>query len=79
MFQQELLRAAFTEMHTQVNSWLSELDRIPAFYFESITQLQLASWSRGRIMLTGHASYCPGPAGGWQHQSFGTRPPYVLA
>src|SRR6516165_4263363 len=35
--QQELLRAAFAGMHPQVDGWLGELDRTPAFYFDSIT------------------------------------------
>jgi 2-polyprenyl-6-methoxyphenol hydroxylase-like FAD-dependent oxidoreductase len=41
-----------------------ELGRTPAFYFDSITQLRLDSWSQGRIALAGDAGYCPGPAVG---------------
>ena len=41
-----------------------ELDRTPAFYFDSITQLRMDTWSRGRVTLVGDAGYCPGPAVG---------------
>jgi 2-polyprenyl-6-methoxyphenol hydroxylase-like FAD-dependent oxidoreductase len=34
------------------------------FYFDSITQLRMDSWSRGRVTLAGDAGYCPGPAVG---------------
>ncbi|MFF8379833.1 FAD-dependent monooxygenase [Streptomyces sp. NPDC015661] len=62
--QKELLRAAFAGMHTDVDRWLDELDRTPAFYFDSITQLRMDTWSRGRVTLVGDAGYSPGPAVG---------------
>ncbi|OOK70485.1 FAD binding domain protein [Mycobacterium kansasii] len=62
--QKALLRSAISGMHPQVDGWLDELDRTPTFYFDSITQLQLDSWSRGRVTLVGDAGYCPGPAVG---------------
>lgn len=76
--QRELLRAAFTGMHPQVDGWLGELDRTPAFYFDSITQLQLDTWSRGRVTLVGDAGYCPGPAVGGS-TSLSVLGAYVLA
>lgn len=77
--QKDLLREAITGMHPQVDSWLAEeLDRTRAFYFDSITQLQLDAWSRGRVTLVGDAGYCPGPAvgGSTSLSVFGA---YVLA
>lgn len=53
--QQELLRGAFAGMRPQVDGWLEELDRTRVFYFNSITQLQLNTWSRGRVTLVGDA------------------------
>jgi 2-polyprenyl-6-methoxyphenol hydroxylase-like FAD-dependent oxidoreductase len=76
--QKELLRAAFTGMHPQVDEWLGELDRTPAFYFDSITQLRMDSWSRGRVTLVGDAGYCPGPAVGGS-TSLAVVGAYVLA
>ncbi|WP_330455376.1 MULTISPECIES: FAD-dependent monooxygenase [unclassified Streptomyces] len=62
--QKELLRGAFTGLHPQVDGWLEELDRTPAFYFDSVSQLRMDRWSRGRVTLVGDAGYCPGPAVG---------------
>jgi 2-polyprenyl-6-methoxyphenol hydroxylase-like FAD-dependent oxidoreductase len=76
--QQELLCGVFAGMHPQVNRWLEEVDRTPAFYFDSITQLQLDTWSRGRVTLVGDAGYCPGPAVGGS-TSIAVLGAYVLA
>lgn len=76
--QRELLLAAFTGMHPEVDGWLGELDRTPAFYFDTITQLRLDSWSRGRVTLVGDAGYCPGPAVGGS-TSLAVLGAYVLA
>ncbi|OBJ48591.1 FAD-dependent monooxygenase [Mycobacterium sp. 1423905.2] len=76
--QKELLRQAVAGMHPQVDLWLDELDHTPAFYFDSVTQLQLDTWSKGRVTLVGDAGYCPGPAvgGSTSLSVFGA---YVLA
>jgi 2-polyprenyl-6-methoxyphenol hydroxylase-like FAD-dependent oxidoreductase len=76
--QRELLRTAFAGRHVMVDAWLDELDRTPAFYFDSITQLQLDNWSRGRVTLVGDAGYCPGPAVGGS-TSIAVLGAYVLA
>lgn len=76
--QKELLREAGNGMHPQVDGWLDELDRTPAFYFDSITQLQLDTWSRGRVTLVGDAGYCPGPAVGGS-TSIAVLGAYILA
>ncbi|SEG43836.1 2-polyprenyl-6-methoxyphenol hydroxylase [Nonomuraea solani] len=62
--QKELLRERFAGMGWQVPRLMAELDRTPAFYFDSITQLRMDTWSRGRVTLVGDAGYCPGPAVG---------------
>ncbi|WP_019932061.1 FAD-dependent oxidoreductase [Nocardia sp. BMG111209] len=62
--QKELLRTAFRGFDAEVADWVAELDRTPAFYFDSITQLRMDTWSRGRVTLVGDAAYCPGPAVG---------------
>jgi 2-polyprenyl-6-methoxyphenol hydroxylase-like FAD-dependent oxidoreductase len=76
--QKELLRDVFTGMDPEVNGWLDELDRTPSFYFDSITQLQLDTWSSGRVTLVGDAGYCPGPAVGGS-TSLAVVGAYVLA
>ena len=62
--QKQLLREHFADMGWQVLQLLDELDHTPTFYFDSITQLRLETWSRGRVTLVGDAGYCPGPAVG---------------
>jgi 2-polyprenyl-6-methoxyphenol hydroxylase-like FAD-dependent oxidoreductase len=62
--QKQLLREHFGGMGWEIPRLLAELDDTPAFYFDSITQLRLNSWSRGRVTLVGDAGYCPGPAVG---------------
>lgn len=76
--QKELLLAAFAGMHPQVDAWLGELADTPAFYFDSVTQLRMDSWSRGRVTLVGDAGYCPGPAVGGS-TSLAVLGAYVLA
>ncbi|HEY7592899.1 MAG TPA: FAD-dependent monooxygenase [Actinophytocola sp.] len=76
--QKDLLRERFAGMDPQVDRWLTELDRTPAFYFDSITQLRMGTWSRGRVTLVGDAGYCPGPAVGGS-TSLAVIGAYVLA
>jgi 2-polyprenyl-6-methoxyphenol hydroxylase-like FAD-dependent oxidoreductase len=76
--QKGLLRGAFAGMHPQVDDWLGEVDRTPAFYFDAITQLRMNIWSRRRVTLVGDAGYCPGPAIGGS-TSLAVLGAYVLA
>ncbi len=62
--QKALLRTTFRGVDAEVAGWLDALDDTPAFYFDSITQLRMDTWSRGRVTLVGDAGYCPGPAVG---------------
>ncbi|MEV6769657.1 FAD-dependent monooxygenase [Nocardia sp. NPDC051030] len=76
--QKELLRTAFRGLDADVDRWLDELERTPAFYFDSITQLRMDTWSRGTVTLVGDAGYCPGPAVGGS-TSLAVVGAYVLA
>ena len=62
--QKALLREAFADMGDDVAATLAEALRAGVFYFDAITQLQMDTWSRGRVTLVGDAAYCPGPAVG---------------
>ncbi|MFI6504261.1 FAD-dependent monooxygenase [Nonomuraea typhae] len=62
--QKELLRAHFGHLGWEVPRLLDAAEHATAFFFDSITQLRLDSWSRGRVTLVGDAGYCPGPAVG---------------
>lgn len=61
-----------------MDRWLDELDRTPAFHFDSITQLRMDTWSRGRATLVGDAGYSPRPAVGGS-TSLAVLGAYVLA
>ncbi|GIH97702.1 FAD-dependent monooxygenase [Planobispora siamensis] len=77
--QKELLRRHFAGLGWEVPRLLGEeLERASAFYFDSITQIRLDSWSRGRVSLAGDAGYCPGPAVGGS-TSLAVVGAYVLA
>jgi 2-polyprenyl-6-methoxyphenol hydroxylase-like FAD-dependent oxidoreductase len=76
--QQNQLRDAFAGVSTEVDRWLAEIERTPTFYFDAITQLEMAEWSRGRVTLVGDAGYCPGPAVGGS-TSLAVYGAYVLA
>ncbi len=76
--QKNQLRAAFEGTSAEVDTWLDELGRTPTFYFDAITQLEMAEWSRGRVTLVGDAGYCPGPAVGGS-TSLAVYGAYVLA
>jgi 2-polyprenyl-6-methoxyphenol hydroxylase-like FAD-dependent oxidoreductase len=58
--QMDLLRRLFPE----VPRLLAAMRDAPDFYFDSISQIRMPSWSRGRVTLVGDAGYCSGPAVG---------------
>ncbi|MFE8600411.1 FAD-dependent monooxygenase [Archangium violaceum] len=76
--QKEVVRAAFAGLGREIPRLLAELERTPAFYFDSITQLRMDTWSRGRVTLVGDAGYSPGPAVGGS-TSLAVVGAYVLA
>jgi 2-polyprenyl-6-methoxyphenol hydroxylase-like FAD-dependent oxidoreductase len=76
--QRRALRTAFAGMDGQVDDWLGRLEDASTFYFDSITQLHMDTWSRGRVTLVGDAGYCPGPAVGGS-TSLAVLGAYVLA
>jgi 2-polyprenyl-6-methoxyphenol hydroxylase-like FAD-dependent oxidoreductase len=48
----------------QVPRLLAEIDAAEDFYFDSISQIVMDSWTKGRVTLVGDAGYSPGPAVG---------------
>jgi 2-polyprenyl-6-methoxyphenol hydroxylase-like FAD-dependent oxidoreductase len=76
--QKRCVRDAFSGLSWEVPRLLQQLEGAPAFYFDSITQLRMESWSRGRVTLAGDAGYCPGPAVGGS-TSLAVVGAYVLA
>jgi 2-polyprenyl-6-methoxyphenol hydroxylase-like FAD-dependent oxidoreductase len=62
--QKQLLREVFAGEGWEVPRLLVELRHAGDFYFDSISQVIMDSWSRGRVTLVGDAGYSPGPAVG---------------
>jgi 2-polyprenyl-6-methoxyphenol hydroxylase-like FAD-dependent oxidoreductase len=62
--QRHLLRTVCAGLGWEVPRLLEHLDAADDFYLDSISQIRLPSWSRGRITLAGDAGYGPGPAVG---------------
>jgi 2-polyprenyl-6-methoxyphenol hydroxylase-like FAD-dependent oxidoreductase len=62
--QRAILRQVYGADGWQVPRLLAEMDAADDFYFDSISQIVMDSWSRGRITLVGDAGYSPGPAVG---------------
>jgi 2-polyprenyl-6-methoxyphenol hydroxylase-like FAD-dependent oxidoreductase len=62
--QRRLLREAYADDGWEVPRLLAELDGADDFYFDSISQIIMQTWSSGRVTLVGDAGYSPGPAVG---------------
>jgi len=76
--QKQLLAKAFAREEWLVPELLQSMWDATDFYFDSMSQVQMESWFRGRIALVGDAGYCPSPASG-QGTSLALVGAYVLA
>lgn len=57
--QKQLLRQEFENGGWKCPQLLSALDTTTDFYFDSVSQIKMDSWSKGRISLVGDACGCP--------------------
>lgn len=62
--QKVVLRATFADVGWEAPRVLAGMDDAPDFYLESIAQVRMSSWSRGRVVLVGDSGYCPSPISG---------------
>jgi 2-polyprenyl-6-methoxyphenol hydroxylase-like FAD-dependent oxidoreductase len=62
--QQELLDGRFAGAGWEVPRLLDAMWSATDFYFDSVGQVRLEDWSRGRVVLLGDAGYCPSPLTG---------------
>jgi 2-polyprenyl-6-methoxyphenol hydroxylase-like FAD-dependent oxidoreductase len=58
------VRDAFTGIEGRLPFPIAELHESEDFYFDSISQIRMDTWSTGRVSLVGDAAYSPGPAVG---------------
>ncbi|RKS97149.1 2-polyprenyl-6-methoxyphenol hydroxylase-like FAD-dependent oxidoreductase [Streptomyces sp. 3211.6] len=62
--QQQLLAEQFAGNGWQSDHLLEQMRHAPDFYFDSVGQVRMDSWSRGRVALLGDAAYCPSSLSG---------------
>src|SRR5690606_26106686 len=62
--QRELVRKTYAGQEWELPRLLAAMDDADDFYLDTISQIRMPSWSRGRVVLVGDAGYSPGPAVG---------------
>jgi 2-polyprenyl-6-methoxyphenol hydroxylase-like FAD-dependent oxidoreductase len=62
--QKNLLRQTFAGMKWEAQRMLEMMDDAPDFYFDSLSQVRMKNWSKGRVVLLGDAAACPTPMSG---------------
>ena len=60
----DLLERRFADVGWEAPRLLRAARTAPDFYLESMGQVRLGHWSRGRVVLLGDAGYCPTPLTG---------------
>ena len=56
---QALLRSALAGQRWEVPAILDLMSQADTFYFDSVSQVRMPSWARGRVALVGDAASCP--------------------
>ncbi|MCC5576579.1 FAD-dependent monooxygenase [Microtetraspora sp. AC03309] len=62
--QQAVLAEHFTGSGWQSDRLLHDMRYAPDFYFDSVGQVHMDAWARGRVALVGDAAYCPSSLSG---------------
>jgi 2-polyprenyl-6-methoxyphenol hydroxylase-like FAD-dependent oxidoreductase len=62
--QQKLVAQAFRPMGWRAPALLAQMADAPDFYFDTICQVHVDRWWRGRAVLVGDAGYCGSPLAG---------------
>ncbi len=57
--QQALLRRALAGSGWETSAILEQMPRAETFYFDTVSQIRMPSWTRGRVALVGDAAACP--------------------
>ncbi|MFD3994567.1 FAD-dependent monooxygenase [Streptomyces sp. NPDC058583] len=62
--QQAILAEQFAGTGWECDRLLQDMRYAPDFYFDSVGQVRMDSWSRGRVALLGDAAHCPSSLSG---------------
>lgn len=76
--QKAFLRANFEDLGWEANKVLELIDNCQDWYFDSITQVKMSNWTKGRVALVGDAGYCASPLSG-QGTSLALVGAYILS
>ena len=76
--QREALWAAFGGLGWETAEIMAAMDSADDLYFDTVSQVHMPHWSRGRVVLLGDAAYCPSLLAG-QGSAFAMAGAYVLA
>jgi 2-polyprenyl-6-methoxyphenol hydroxylase-like FAD-dependent oxidoreductase len=69
---------AISGMRWEVPEIVAALEHCDDLYFDSVCQIRMPTWSRGRVALLGDAAYCPSLLAG-EGASFAMAGAYILA
>jgi 2-polyprenyl-6-methoxyphenol hydroxylase-like FAD-dependent oxidoreductase len=76
--QKKILAKEFSSAGWEVPRMLDSMWQASDFYFDTVSQVHMPRWSRGRVVLVGDAAYGPSPMAG-VGTSLALVGPYVLA
>jgi len=62
--QKQFVRQRFAGQGWHVPQILADMELAPDFYFDTISQVIIERWSRGRVALLGDAAHCASPLSG---------------
>jgi 2-polyprenyl-6-methoxyphenol hydroxylase-like FAD-dependent oxidoreductase len=62
--QKRFVRQRYAGQGWQVPQILADMEIAPDFYFDTISQVSIERWSRGRVALLGDAAHCASPLSG---------------
>lgn len=76
--QKAMLRETYGDAKWECREILGELERADNLYFDSVSQIKMTGWSRGRVALVGDAAFCVSLMAG-QGSALAMAAAYVLA
>jgi 2-polyprenyl-6-methoxyphenol hydroxylase-like FAD-dependent oxidoreductase len=76
--QQDLLRTRLADKGWEIPAILNLLPQASTFYFDSVSQIRMPSWTHGRVALVGDAAACPSFLAG-QGSALAMVESYILA